>query len=156
MNANGKHRVRKTSELAHLRGRICFHILNMAKNDKWMWINVWKIFCDLSASGRTMQKFWRKIWKKNDFENFLAAAGKQLRVLRKTSSERKLRVLTSLRGTWQAKFISILYSSISPCQRKTPWVWGFFWVSSEQLTRTFTHLNLSFALRSRCKRVSIS
>ena len=34
LNAIGKHRVKKTSEIAHLRGRFCFHILNMAQNNK--------------------------------------------------------------------------------------------------------------------------
>ena len=31
VNAIDKHRVEKTSELAHLRGKFCFHILNMAQ-----------------------------------------------------------------------------------------------------------------------------
>ena len=36
MNAIGKHRlVKKTSEMAHLRGRVCFHILkSMVQNNK--------------------------------------------------------------------------------------------------------------------------
>ena len=39
VNAIGKHRVKKTS--AHLRGRFCFHIFNMAQNNKSMLILCW-------------------------------------------------------------------------------------------------------------------
>ena len=68
MNAIGKHRVKKMSEMDHLRGRFCFHILkNMAQNNNISdTAEGCSYYCEFLGTERQVfvsrEGFFQKVW----------------------------------------------------------------------------------------------